>query len=106
MAAAVVPQEPCNIASINASTCMHGFSVQGNFEPARRNYTHLWRQVQHAKAAGLVPTQAPVRPFHLHLVGRGVVGSLGIPDDVAEHTSVHMNLKFPEYYSQVGWWCC
>lgn len=94
-------QEPCNIKSINASTCMHGFSLQGNFEAARRNYTRLWQQVEAAMAAGSVPTEPPVRPFHLHLVGRGNVSSLRMPDPVREHATVHFNLRFPEYYDQV-----
>jgi hypothetical protein len=94
-------QEPCSLGSVNASTCQHGFAIQGNFEPARRNYTRLWRQVEDAVAAGSVPTQPPVRLVHLHLVGRGNISTLGIPDAVVNHTTVHFNLKFPEYYSQV-----
>jgi hypothetical protein len=90
------------LGSVNASSCQHGFSIQGNFEPARRNYTRLWRLVEDAVAAGTVPTQPPVRAVHLHLVGRGNVSTLGIPDAVVNHTTVHFNLKFPEYYGQVG----
>lgn len=94
-------KEPCNIESITASTCMHGFSIQGNFESARRNYTRLWQQVEAAIGAGSVPTEPPVRPFHLHLLGRGNVHSLGMPGRVEEHTTVHYNLKFPQYYDQL-----
>jgi hypothetical protein len=81
---------------------MHGFSIQGNFEPARRNYTRLWHQVQQAMAAGTVPTEPPVRPLHLHLVGRGDVNMLKMPEGVQNHITVHFNLKFQEYYDQVG----
>lgn len=89
--------------SVSASTCLHGFSIQGNFEPARRNYTKLWQQMQHAVDAGAVPTQPPVRPLHLHLVGRGNVSALNMPEAVHNHTTVHFNLRFTEYYGQVRW---
>lgn len=80
---------------------MHGFSIQGNFEPARRNYTKLWQQMEGAIAAGAVPTQPPVRPLHLHLVGRGNVSELKMPQAVQDHITVHFNLRFTEYYDQV-----
>lgn len=98
-------QEPCNIGSIKASTCMHGFSIQGNFEPARRNYTRLWHQMEQAMTAGTIPTEPPVRPLHLHLVGRGDVNMLKMPKGAQNHTTVHVNLKFQEYYDQV-WQAC
>lgn len=96
-------QAPCTVDSTDASTCMNGFSIQGNFEAARRNYTRLWLQVEHAMAAGAVPTQPPARPFNLHLVGRGNVSTLNMPAAVEKYTTVHFNLKFSDYYDQVNW---
>lgn len=95
-------QTPCSLTSPAAATCLDGFSIQGNFESARRNYTRLWAQMAAARAAGSIPTSPPVKPFHLHLVGRGDVKTLGIPPSVANMTTVHFNLRFPEYYEQVG----
>ena len=94
-------QAPCTADSVDAATCMSGFSVQGNFEAARRNYTNLWRQVELALASGAVPPQPPARPFHLHLVGRGNVSTLSMPESVSNYTTVHFNLRFPGYYNQV-----
>jgi hypothetical protein len=97
-----VCQAPCTAGSSNASACMDGFSLQGSFEPARRNYTRLWRQVQSGLATGTLPTKPPARRFHLHLVGRGDVSALRIPKDVAGRlATVHPNLRFPQYYDQV-----
>eukprot|EP00879_Flechtneria_rotunda_P003455 GHRR01003684.1.p1 GENE.GHRR01003684.1~~GHRR01003684.1.p1 ORF type:complete len:543 (+),score=179.83 GHRR01003684.1:546-2174(+) len=94
-------KNPCLATSPDAATCLHGFSIQGNFESARRNYTRLWQQVEAAHASGLVPTQPPVKPFHLHLVGRGSVRTLGILPSVANLSTVHFNLQFPAYYEQL-----
>lgn len=95
-------QAPCTMDSANASTCMNGFSIQGNFEAARRNYTRLWSQVGRALLSGSIPTEPPSRPFQLHLVGRGDVRTLNMPEFARNHTTVHFNLKFREYYDQVG----
>eukprot|EP00878_Enallax_costatus_P019474 GHUV01020546.1.p1 GENE.GHUV01020546.1~~GHUV01020546.1.p1 ORF type:complete len:437 (-),score=118.80 GHUV01020546.1:840-2150(-) len=93
--------KPCLATSPDAATCLHGFSIQGNFESQRRNYTRLWQQVSGAHAQGLLPTKPPVRPFHLHLLGRGDVANLRMPADVKNDTTVHFNLRFPQYYDQV-----
>jgi hypothetical protein len=53
----------------------------------------------------MLPTVPPVKPFHLHLVGRGDVKTLGIPAAVSNMTTVHFNLKFPQYYDQVSNMC-
>jgi hypothetical protein len=91
--------------SDDAGTCLSGFSIQGNFESARRNYTRVWAQMDDARSNGMLPTVPPVKPFHLHLVGRGDVKTLGIPAAVANMTTVHFNLKFPQYYDQVSNMC-
>lgn len=80
---------------------MSGFSIQGNFETQRRNYTRVWAQLVAAHKTGQLPTTPPVKPFHLHLVGRGDVKTLGIPASVAKMTTVHFNLRFQQYYDQV-----
>jgi hypothetical protein len=95
-------QRPCTSTSEDAATCLSGFSIQGNFESARRNYTRIWAQMDDARSTGMLPTAPPVKPFHLHLVGRGDVKTLGIPPAVANMTTVHFNLKFPQYYDQVS----
>lgn len=38
-------QNPCVLSS-NSPLCLHGFSIQGNFEPQRRNYTRMWQMLQ------------------------------------------------------------
>jgi hypothetical protein len=86
----------------NAMDCMHGFAIQGNFESARRNYTRVWSMLQQAQASGRVPPPYGSRPFHLHLVGRGLVSALALPKSLSNITSVHYNLAFPAYYEQVG----
>jgi hypothetical protein len=91
--------------SDDAATCLSGFSIQGNFESARRNYTRVWAQMDDARSTGMLPTVPPVKPFHLHLVGRGDVKTLGIPAAVSNMTTVHFNLKFPQYYDQVSNMC-
>lgn len=100
--AACAAQKPCSAQSSDASSCLNGFSIQGNFEAARRNYTALWGQMSQAQAAGTVPTSPPARPFHLNLVGRGNIHTLGMPPELANLTTVHFNLRFPEYYSTVS----
>jgi hypothetical protein len=85
----------------NAMDCMHGFAIQGNFESARRNYTRVWSMLQQGLATGRVPPPYGSRPFHLHLVGRGLVSALALPKDLSNITSVHYNLAFPAYYEQV-----
>lgn len=97
-----VLQRPCTSDSEDAATCLSGFSIQGNFESARRNYTRIWAQMDDARSTGTLPTTPPAKPFHLHLVGRGDVKTLGIPPAVSNMTTVHFNLKFPQYYDQVG----
>lgn len=53
-------------------------------------------------AQGILPTQLPVRPLHLHLLGRGDVANLRMPADIKNDTTVHFNLRFPQYYDQVS----
>lgn len=97
----VVSKRPCTSDSEDAATCLSGFSIQGNFESARRNYTRIWAQMDDARSTGTLPTTPPAKPFHLHLVGRGDVKTLGIPPAVSNMTTVHFNLKFPQYYDQI-----
>jgi hypothetical protein len=99
---ALLLQRPCTSSGEDAASCLSGFSIQGNFESARRNYTRVWAQMDDARSTGMLPTTPPARPFHLHLVGRGDVKTLGIPPAVANMTTVHFNLKFPQYYDQVS----
>ncbi|KAF6265877.1 hypothetical protein COO60DRAFT_767541 [Scenedesmus sp. NREL 46B-D3] len=54
-----------------------------------------------ARSSGMLPTTPPAKPFHLHLVGRGDVKTLRIPTAMANLTTVHFNLKFPQYYDQI-----
>lgn len=87
---------------MDAISCLHGFSIQGNFEPARRNYTRVWRMLRDHAARGELPTRHPLPPLHLHLIGRGAVENLGLPEEVAPLTTVHFNEKYPDYYERVG----
>jgi hypothetical protein len=93
------------MASLDATSCLHGFSIQGNFEPFRRNYTHVWDMLRARKAAGQLPTRYPLPPLHLHLVGKGRVEQLHLPPDVAGLVTVHFNLAYRDYYEQV-WRVC
>ncbi|GBF95428.1 hypothetical protein Rsub_08390 [Raphidocelis subcapitata] len=94
-------QEPCSLSSVDAISCLHGFSIQGNFEPARRNYTRVWSMLRDHAARGELPTRHPLPPLHLHLVGRGAVEHLGLPAEVAPLTTVHFNEKYPDYYERI-----
>jgi hypothetical protein len=94
-------QEPCSLASFNALSCLHGFAIQGNFEPQRRNYTRVWSMLQARLAAGDLPTAPPLPPLHLHLIGRGAVEALKLPAAVKGLTTVHFNERYPQYYERV-----
>lgn len=90
------------MASINAVSCLHGFAIQGNFEPQRRNYTRVWDMLRVHIARGHLPTKPPLPPLHLHLVGRGLVDMLNLPEGVKFLTTVHFNERYPEYYERVS----
>lgn len=94
-------QAPCSLASINAINCLHGFAIQGNFEPQRRNYTRVWEMLKGHIARGDVPTKPPLPALHLHLVGRGLVEQLQLPQEVKALTTLHFNQRYPNYYEQV-----
>ena len=96
-----VPQTRCDIKAKAAMTCLHGFTIQGNFESQRRNYTRVWDMIHQAQKAKDIPVPYGSRPFHLHLVGRGLVSSMHMPADLKEVVTVHYGLQFPAYYEQV-----
>ncbi|KAI8468518.1 MAG: hypothetical protein J3K34DRAFT_477893 [Monoraphidium minutum] len=95
------PKEPCTLAAAAAARCLDGFAIQGNFEPARRNYSRVWGMLQARAARGQLPTRPPLRPLRLHLIGRGVVEHLGLPGDVESLATVHFNELYAEYYEQI-----
>jgi hypothetical protein len=53
-------------------------------------------------ARGDLPTRPPLPPLHLHLVGRGSVAALALPEAVKSLTTVHFNERYPQYYEQVS----
>jgi hypothetical protein len=59
------------------------------------------------KRSGSLNNLGVGKPMHLHLLGRGNAKALGLPRDIADLTSVHAYLQFPQYYEQVrGSWGC
>ncbi len=97
-------QHRCSPAVAPPPGCLHGFSIQGNFEPPRRNYSRVWQQIEEHRTKGLLPPPSG-KPLHLHLLGKGRREDLKLQPSVANMTTVHFNLRFPQYYEEVrGWW--
>ena len=57
--------------------------------------------VQDHKKAGKLSNEGVGKPMHIHLLGRGNTDELQMPRDVADMTTIHAYLKFPDYYEQV-----
>lgn len=86
--------------------------VQGNFDPTRRDYTHIFKDLLDALksdpgAWGYLPLgqdrneyvpipHANEEPFTLHLVGHG---QLEIPKELTQVVKFHVDLDYSEFYS-------
>ncbi|KLO11988.1 hypothetical protein SCHPADRAFT_921523 [Schizopora paradoxa] len=90
--------------------------VQGGFDPGRRDYTHIFKDLSDALKAdpgawGYLPlgqgreeyTPLPQtdeenyeEPFTLHLAGNG---NLDVPRELKQVLRFHVNLDYPEFYA-------
>jgi len=86
--------------------------IQGNFDPTRRDYTHIFKDLLDALrgdpgAWGYLPLgpgrgeyiqnpQASEEPFTLHLVGHG---ELDVPKELSQVVNFHLDLDYADFYA-------
>ncbi|GAX80507.1 hypothetical protein CEUSTIGMA_g7945.t1 [Chlamydomonas eustigma] len=81
--------------------CLSGFSIQGNFESERRNYSAVWEGMLKALSGELGDTIRKDGRLVVNVVGSGPLRSLRVPQALKGAVVAHSHLHFHDYYNAI-----
>ena len=94
---ALKPINVCNDANLHS--CLSGFSIQGNMDSRRRNYTEIWREID--VTINSSATYKDDMRFGVKVIGSGNPAKLEVPHWLKDRITPHVNLKFVPFYELI-----